>query len=83
MPEAGVLPPLWGLGIGQFMGRQIFRGMDTHWDHEPGRGALTPALSHLRFAAEGEGGRDGRFMESCARENTYCGGSVAMGRIQR
>jgi len=49
---------------GRFMGRQVFQSMDTHWDHEPGRGALTPTLSHLRFAAEGEGGRDGRFMGS-------------------
>ena len=46
-----------------FMGRNDFQGTDMHWDHEPGRGALTPTLSHLRFAAEGEGGRDGRFME--------------------
>jgi len=43
--------------------------MDTHWDHEPGRGALTPTLSHLRFAAEGEGGKDGRFMESPLSKN--------------
>jgi len=45
------------------MGSNVFQNLDTHWGHEPGRGAHTPALSHLRFAAEGEGGRDGRFME--------------------
>jgi|GEM_PF-3229510 len=46
------------------MGSNVLQNLDTYWDHEPGREALTPALSHLRFAAEGEGGRDGRFMES-------------------